>query len=253
MGIRSKNILLTDENYVNEQVASRMLRKFGHEIDICFRGFEAIEAIQTKQLDLVLMDVMMPGMDGITASQEIRRQLGKACPPIIALTAYTNDEDERRCLDAGLDGFLSKPFTIEQLRTCVDTFLERNTPEEPGPLNLPLFQTFLKSMGEDDLDFLDELFSDFLTETNRVRTEIHAGIEEQDLDMISRACHSLKGSAAILGAVSLESISGELEGLASQGKLNDILLRMSHFEGCINAIRSALDEQLGKLILKSQS
>ena len=105
MGIRSKNILLTDDNYVNQQVASRMLRKFGHEIDICFRGFEAIEAIQTKQFDLVLMDVMMPGMDGITASQEIRRQLGKACPPIIALTAYTNAEDERRCLDAGLDDF----------------------------------------------------------------------------------------------------------------------------------------------------
>ncbi|MBT3450214.1 MAG: response regulator [Bacteroidetes Order II. Incertae sedis bacterium] len=238
---------------MNQQVASRMLRKFGHEVDIYSSGFEAIEAIRTKQFDLVLMDMMMPEMDGITASREIRRQLGKACPPIIALTAYSNAEDERRCLDAGMDGFLSKPFTIEQLRSCVDAFLERDTAEETGALNLPLFQTFLKSMGEDDLDFLQELFADFLTEANRVRTEIHAGIDSQDMVMISRACHSLKGSAAILGARSLQSISGEFERLASHGKLNDILLRMSHFEGCINAIRAALDEQLKKLILKSQS
>ncbi|MBT6581557.1 MAG: response regulator, partial [Bacteroidetes Order II. Incertae sedis bacterium] len=82
MGIRSKNILLTDDNLMNQQVASRMLRKFGHEVDIYSSGFEAIEAIRTKQFDLVLMDMMMPEMDGITASREIRRQLGKACPPI---------------------------------------------------------------------------------------------------------------------------------------------------------------------------
>ena len=251
MGIVSKNILLADDNPVNQQVASRMLRKMGHEVDIVQSGVEAIAEVGSKQYALVLMDIMMPEMDGLTATREICKQMGSERPPIVALTAHADPGHERKCLEAGMDGFISKPFTIEQLRVCVEEFVDSKVEVSSDTLNLPVFQTFLKTMGEDDLEFISDLFSDFLNEANRVRTEIQLGIEGKDRDVIARACHSLKGSAAILGASSLKSASEDIEHLSKLGKLEDITLRMSHFEGCINEIRSVLDAQIESLSLAS--
>ena len=103
-------------------------------------------------------------------------------------------------------------------------------------------------MGENDVSFLEELFTDFLQEANRVRSEIQAGIDAAIPELIARACHSLKGSAALLGALDLQHSSEELEQMAKENKLDDISLRFSVFEGHINAIRTRLDRELSIIL-----
>ena len=109
-------ILLVDDNEVNRKVASLMLKKLGHHTDLATNGFEAIEALEHKSYDLVLMDIQMPKMNGLEATKIIRERWHKNSK-IIIITAYTNYRDA--CIDAGADDFLIKPLRIEKLRETI--------------------------------------------------------------------------------------------------------------------------------------
>jgi len=107
-------ILLVEDNPVNQKVAIFTLKKLGYQADIANNGLEALHAVRQKTYDLVLMDMQMPEMDGLTATRLIRQQLGNQ-PRIVAMTANALPEDVQACLDAGMDDYLSKPFKIEFL------------------------------------------------------------------------------------------------------------------------------------------
>jgi CheY-like chemotaxis protein len=109
------NILLAEDNLVNQKVAARMLRKLGFAADIAANGQEVLEKLSQRQYDLILMDMQMPGMDGLEASRRIRA-LSLAQPTIIALSANVHREAVDECLAAGMDGFLAKPITLEALQ-----------------------------------------------------------------------------------------------------------------------------------------
>jgi signal transduction histidine kinase/ActR/RegA family two-component response regulator len=110
-------ILLAEDNVVNQKVASRLLQKLGHVVTVVGNGLEALDATANGDFDLVLIDVQMPGMDGIEATIEIRAREKAAGEriPIIALTAHAMNGDRERCLEAGMDGYLSKPIRTEDL------------------------------------------------------------------------------------------------------------------------------------------
>jgi PAS domain S-box-containing protein len=110
---KSLNILLAEDNLVNQRLAARLLEKRGHTVTVVEDGAEALRAVQEHTLDLVLMDVQMPEMDGLEATREIRRM--KYTIPIIALTAHAMEGDRERCLDAGVDDYLPKPISIDDL------------------------------------------------------------------------------------------------------------------------------------------
>jgi CheY-like chemotaxis protein len=114
---RPMHVLLAEDNTINQLVAVSMLQKRGHSVVVACEGHEAIAAIEREQFDLVLMDVQMPGMDGLEASAEIRkREMGTGRRvPIIALTAHAMQEDRERCLAAGMDAYLAKPFSSANL------------------------------------------------------------------------------------------------------------------------------------------
>lgn len=118
----SLDILLADDNPVNSKIASTMLEKAGHTIDIVEDGAAAIEAIQGKSYDLVLMDVQMPVMDGLEATRRIRAmtQSGTAHLPIVAVTANAMTGDDRQCLDAGMDDYVTKPIDRARLLSKVN-------------------------------------------------------------------------------------------------------------------------------------
>lgn len=113
----SLSILLVDDIEVNRKVASLMLKKLDHDVDLATNGFEAIEAIKRKCYDIVFMDIEMPEMDGLEATKIIRQQMHSE-PKIIVLTAFSNYRDI--CLDVGADDFLTKPISIEMLKNAIE-------------------------------------------------------------------------------------------------------------------------------------
>lgn len=119
--VEGLNILLVEDNLLNQRIVTFSLKKFNHEVIIANNGVEAVEWFREKKFDVILMDIMMPVMDGLEATIKIREveNLNKNLKrtPIIALTANTMDNDRDKCISYGMDDFLSKPFDIEKLKT----------------------------------------------------------------------------------------------------------------------------------------
>ena len=113
-------ILLAEDNQVNQKVALLMLNKLGYKADVASNGWEAVQAVQRKHYDVILMDVQMPEMDGLEATRAILEMNLEKRPRILATTAYALEGDKERCLNAGMDGYISKPVQIEELRSALE-------------------------------------------------------------------------------------------------------------------------------------
>ena len=117
--VQKRKILLAEDNLVNQKVASMVITRLGHSVDVAGNGLEALDKFKQNQYDLILMDIMMPEMDGLEATMAIR-EVERNDPSrkpirIIALTANAMREDRERCMTAGMDDYLSKPFKPEDL------------------------------------------------------------------------------------------------------------------------------------------
>jgi len=115
-------ILLAEDYIVNQKIAVRMFNKLGYEIDIVENGREAVERVQQSDYDLIFMDVQMPEMDGLEATRIIRKRLRHNSPMIIAMTANAMPEDREKCLEAGMDDYLSKPFKPRELQQILEKY-----------------------------------------------------------------------------------------------------------------------------------
>jgi osomolarity two-component system sensor histidine kinase NIK1 len=117
-------ILLVEDNLLNQRIVTFSLKKYNHEVVIANNGVEALEQFSEKKFDVILMDIMMPVMDGLEATTKIREFESKnnvaKRTPIIALTANTMDNDRDKCLSYGMDEFMAKPFDIEKLNTIFE-------------------------------------------------------------------------------------------------------------------------------------
>jgi CheY-like chemotaxis protein len=131
-------VLVVEDDKVNQIVVLGMLRQMAHSADCVADGVEALEALNRESYDIVLMDVRMPNMDGIEATQRIRRLAAPlALIPIIALTANATTEERLRCADAGMSDFISKPFRRAELETAMEKWRprrgDRSTGDRPSP------------------------------------------------------------------------------------------------------------------------
>jgi signal transduction histidine kinase/CheY-like chemotaxis protein/ligand-binding sensor domain-containing protein len=126
---RSLRILLAEDNRINQQVARRLLSKWGHTVTVCANGRDAVEAVAKGGFDVVLMDLEMPIMDGLTATARIRARevLDGSHIPIVALTAHAMQSDRERCLAAGMDGYISKPIQVRELADLFATLFDVQT------------------------------------------------------------------------------------------------------------------------------
>jgi CheY-like chemotaxis protein len=123
-------VLLAEDSLVNQRLAIGLMKKHGHSVTVANSGKEAIAALESQRFDVVLMDVEMPEMDGLEATAVIRvkeRQTGKHVP-IIAMTAHAMKGDRERCLEAGMDGYVSKPIRAQQLFETLRSVLEHRQP-----------------------------------------------------------------------------------------------------------------------------
>ncbi len=212
-------ILLVDDNLVNQRVASVILTKAGCVVDIAGNGYEAIEQVKkNKNYDLVFMDIQMPEMDGITATTKIKELNYKNLPPIIAMTAYSMEEDEGRMLKAGLDGYLPKPIAAETLINKVKEVTKHGTKgtvtKNQADGNVKIAKVIdqnvalqLEEIGGKEM--LREVYSDF---ENEAQILINECLNSKDKKIILSNLHTLKGTAGTLGVTQLSELARDIEG-----------------------------------------
>jgi signal transduction histidine kinase/CheY-like chemotaxis protein/HPt (histidine-containing phosphotransfer) domain-containing protein len=218
-------ILLVEDNPVNREVAVGMLDSLGCTIDAAENGWLAIEAMNTAAYDAVLMDCQMPVMDGLTATGEIRRReqtSGAARVPIIALTANAMEGDRERCLAAGMDDFLSKPFSQQQLATLLRRWLALRTLPEAARRDLsrvPLIDAGvlrnIAALAKPAL--LNSMIDLYLQHSPSLIGAIETAAANMQGDVLSQAVHTLKSSTSNLGGTRLAMVAKECETLVREG------------------------------------
>jgi signal transduction histidine kinase/DNA-binding response OmpR family regulator len=225
--LHGRRILVAEDNAVNQMLARRLLEKLGAVVTIAETGAAAIEELATRSFDIVLMDCQMPILDGYEATQRIRAGAAGAGVrdiPIIALTAHALSGDRQRCLDAGMNDYLTKPIDPAALRSKLESLLAPALAQEPparanaNPHPSAIFDVaaLRNRVGADD-DFLQELIGVFTaTMEERILTLLIA-VDRDDAAAIATEAHAIKGAAANVDAHSLAAAAAALEKSARKG------------------------------------
>jgi len=124
----SLQILLAEDNVSSQKVAKQMLKRLGYKADIVANGIEALQALGRQHYDLVLMDIRMPEMDGLQATRIIRQRWPDNGPKIIAITAYALQGDKEKCIEAGMDDYISKPIKVNELAEVLKKYQTAEIP-----------------------------------------------------------------------------------------------------------------------------
>ncbi|MRG91990.1 hybrid sensor histidine kinase/response regulator [Polyangium spumosum] len=228
-------ILLAEDNVVNQKVASLLLQRLGYRVDIAANGLEVLEAVTRKEYDLVFMDVQMPEMDGLEATRRLRGAGPfRGRPRVVAMTANAMQEDQKDCLAAGMDDFVSKPIRIEELVAALErSALERtrppSTPQMPAvrPPDEPVldeeaFERLRLVAALDAENPLATLVTDFIHDARQKLEAMRAALAAGDRRLLERLSHNLKGSAGMLGASLLSRHAAEVERAAREGLHEDL-------------------------------
>jgi PAS domain S-box-containing protein len=223
-------ILLVEDVGANQKVALAMLKRLGIEADVAGNGAQAVEAWRNGDYPLILMDCQMPIMDGYEATRQIRAAEAGAQRTrsvIVALTAHTLPGERQRCLDAGMDDFLSKPFKRAELSDMLRRWLDaergaaRPARDETraAPPKIRLDGAVLAAMRQDYPEDYDELLASFKDSVDGIFNRLDAMRAAPDSEEVARHMHSLKSSVAAFGAVDLANLAEHLERRARQGDL----------------------------------
>jgi signal transduction histidine kinase/CheY-like chemotaxis protein/ligand-binding sensor domain-containing protein/HPt (histidine-containing phosphotransfer) domain-containing protein len=219
---RDVRVLIAEDDLVNQRVIVGTLAKMGFQADVVNNGLEAIRAVGNGSYDVVLMDVQMPEMDGLEAARQIRSPQhapASRTVPIIAVTAFPVGEYRERCLDAGMDDFLTKPIHPAALAAAISRWVTpsvwasreasravqvRQTPEvvfDHGGL--------LERLGHDQ-ELVQELIEVFFAEVPRQLDSIEAAARDGDIEIVQKLAHKLKGAAGSFGAPALQAVVIEI-------------------------------------------
>lgn len=263
------SVLLVEDIPINLMVARHMLQGLGCEVREAQNGQEALDAIAEKRPDLVLMDCQMPVMDGYTATRNYRALEGNTNDrlPIIALTANALEEDRQRCLDAGMDDFISKPFKREMLLTILKQWktdhtggTDRFDHVAPPSQNSTDSQVKRKSSCIDpdalqqiaDLDpesgneLVYSVIDTYIDNTNQLIRDLQNGGENNDPEAVAKAAHALKSSSANVGANRLAKLCSSIETSARSGALELLTQTFgqaaSEYDAVIAELRTTQEE-----------
>jgi two-component system, sensor histidine kinase and response regulator len=226
-------ILLAEDNRVNQIVATRMVEKMGHTVAVADNGQLALSLLATQPFDLVLMDVQMPEMDGLTAVRKIREgeQSTPFHVPIIAMTAHAMKGDRERCIAAGMDGYVSKPISGQLLREEMASVLragdETTTARSStaGQETGATAKLILWDMGETlvrlggDEKLLHDVVEIFLEGAPRHMAGLHQAIAEGDAKTVEEIAHTLRGELGYLGISEISQTARELEQMGHKSDL----------------------------------
>ncbi|MEA3265472.1 MAG: response regulator, partial [Candidatus Fermentibacteria bacterium] len=220
-------ILIAEDNPVNQLVAVKILEKLGYNADVAGDGAEAVELLSKTAYDMVFMDCQMPVMDGYAASRAIRSGRGNVLNSkvtIIAMTANALKGDKEKCIESGMDDYISKPVTPGVLSDIIDKWASV-LPEKEEILIEPLLResTFRQNKLEDDfgddIKTIKELISLFIATAEKNLRELSVAVHEGTTAKMRILAHTLKGSALNIGADDFADACGRLEQMLSKGDL----------------------------------
>jgi CheY-like chemotaxis protein len=243
-------VLVVEDNPLNQRVAVRMLEKMGYEVDVANNGVVAVACVARNRYDAVLMDCQMPVMDGFEATREIRReqQGTNRHTPIIALTASAMKSDQKKCFEAGMDAYLSKPIKVAELAMVVERWSELRARSHPVLLSLPsngvLDTSSIAGLRELGVDEFGKLVQLFLSDGALRVAALHLAGAEADGVAMAKLAHSLKGSAATFGAGVLVQRCDELRIVARSGDLADSASLIDSVDAGFVVASEALREEL---------
>jgi len=214
-------VLIAEDNLVNQKVASHQLLKLGYRSDVVANGLEAVEALGRIRYDIVLMDCQMPEMDGFAATAEIRRIEGTGRhTPIIAMTANALAGDDKKCLDAGMDDYLSKPVKPELLHQKLlywfayteDGRTLGQSGSAPGSVINKVTLSGLRELQQPgDPDFVTELIDLYLESGSEQMGLLRTAVDGRNVGEVKRIAHQIKGSSGNIGAEQIADVCQEME------------------------------------------
>jgi CheY-like chemotaxis protein/HPt (histidine-containing phosphotransfer) domain-containing protein len=262
-------ILVAEDNLVNQEVARELLEPLGVEVDVVEDGQQAIEAWSANDYALVFMDCQMPNLDGFEATSLIRsREEGQALrrTPIVALTANAMQGDRTRCLDAGMDDYLSKPFSGPELREVLARWLPKvglvevaesageaereegngtdvGSDLESGVLDPTALDVFRELERRGGKNVLGRIVQAYLKQSQQHVAQLSEAAAKRDASGVQSAAHTLKSSSAQVGAVTLSELCKELEAMGRSEAIEDIDKHVAALGAVYARVREALAVQ----------
>jgi CheY-like chemotaxis protein/HPt (histidine-containing phosphotransfer) domain-containing protein len=236
-------MLLAEDNFINQAVATRVLEKLGHTLTIANNGKEALVLLEQQSFDLALMDIQMPEMDGIEATQQIRKKeaLTGAHLPIIAMTAYAMTGDRERFIGAGMDGYVSKPINTSELQAAIASVLKGGSVDDPVMLlqqrerrantseNSWNKDKMLEKLDGDEA-LLAQVIKMFLAGAPAHLAELRQAIGASSAKDIQTTAHSLKGELGYLGVAEISQKARMFEEMGRSGDLQGAKDLFQQFE-----------------------
>jgi two-component system sensor histidine kinase/response regulator len=262
-GTKGARVLLVDDQLLTLKVCADMLESMGFMVETATDGLHALDRHARGEFELIFMDIMMPNMDGYEATVEIRRREAdsRRRTPIIALTADTTDGARERCLAAGMDDYLAKPFKLDQIRAMLTTWLSPSDPavrrdhlavvptlpSSDEPIDYKVLNSLGQLQREGRPDIVQEMINLFFKSATDLLKDLKEGAATRDAELLHHASHALKSTSASVGAVILSSRCKELEMMAQSGIVSDAALIVGTILEDYRAVEIALSARLPKV------
>jgi two-component system, sensor histidine kinase and response regulator len=254
---RRLSLLLVEDNAVNQKLGMRMLEKMGHEVRLAANGKQAIEAVQSRSFDLILMDIQMPVLSGVDATRLIREcetTRGRRTP-IIAMTAHAMAGDAEKFLAAGMDAYVSKPIRSGILRAEIDRLTQAKITQEDSIMNKADHSSEAASFNlnellgrvDNDRELLHDLLSIFKQEFPCHLQALQNAVARSDAAQVAGVSHTLKGMLANL-AVTPKAVASitRLEQLARAGEISSLREALGTFEKEVQGLLPEMDSYLAE-------
>jgi PAS domain S-box-containing protein len=251
-----RKILVVEDNSVNQKLAIRLLEKMGHQVALAVNGADACQMVRNAKYDLVLMDLQMPVMGGLEAATKIREieQAKGQRTPILAITAHAAVQDEKRCLEAGMDGYITKPIRREILQKEIARVTNHNKPENEARIHPKGTATEkewdikeLLDRLEDDREFLGELLRMFRDDSRINLQKAKTALAEGDLAGLARAAHTLKGMLRNLSMNRAAETAANLENASRQEKGDEAEVLLKQLEQGLAELLPEVDAHLAEV------
>jgi len=250
LNLSGGKVLVVEDHPINQQVVVELLKEYGLMVDVADNGLEGVRKAEDDQYDLILMDIQMPDMDGFEATKMIRERVDSeylSNVPIVAMTAHALKSDQDKCLNAGMNGHLSKPILIPELQAVLTQWIEAKPSEamsshppknaenntESYELNLPSIDTeYGLSLAANKMELYLSLLNDFYQHNKDIASNLEQYIADKDIEAAYKTVHSMIGISGNIGALHLSQTSRELEaelkeGLPQPDQVNDFLNALS--------------------------